>query len=101
MSSRENGNNISSTSLVIRKPDQEYSEIDGEIVMLSLKKGEYYTLNQVASEIWRRIESPVKVDDLVNSLLSEYEVEYQQCYNETLLCLKDFWNKALIDISCD
>jgi len=90
--------NISVNSVVIRKVEQEFSELDGEVIMLSLKKGEYYALNSVASAIWNLIGEPVKVETLITSLMKEYDVEYEKCKEDTLKCLQDFNERSLLEI---
>jgi len=94
-------NNISAGTVVKRSDDQEFSSIDGEVIMLSLKKGEYYALNSVASDIWNLLDKPVSVEDLIRKLMGEYDVEYEPCRQDTLRCLDDFLEKAIIQIIRD
>ncbi len=81
---------------VKRDSDQEFSMIDDEVVMLSLKNGEYYALNSVASRIWELIEERTSVREVVHQLQQEYEVDGETCLKETMECLYDFREKKLI-----
>lgn len=83
-------------SVVQRDPDQEFSMIDDEVVMLSLKNGEYYALNSVASRIWEIIEERKTVDQITEILMEEFEVDHATCLHDTLECLADFRQKELI-----
>lgn len=83
-------------SIVQRDLSQDFSKVDEEVVMLSLKNGAYYALNKVASRIWELIEKPREVSDIVEILLKEYEVDEDTCARETLNCLNDFKDKSLI-----
>lgn len=83
-------------TLVQRDPDQEFSMIDNEVVMLSLKNGEYYALNEVASKIWDLIKEKVSVEKIIQALMAEYEVDNETCYRETVECLAEFENKTLL-----
>jgi hypothetical protein len=83
-------------SVVQRDPGQEFSMIDDEVVMLSLKNGEYYALNSVASRIWEIIEERKTVNEILQILMEEFEVDETTCLQDTLECLADFRQKGLI-----
>ena len=51
------------------------AEVDGEIVMMSLEKGRYFGLDDIASEIWRRIEPPCRFAALVDRLAADYDAD--------------------------
>ena len=40
------------------------SEIDGEVVMMSVDQGKYFGINSVGSRIWSLLESPVSVKEM-------------------------------------
>ena len=87
---------ITTESFVQRDPDQEFSMIDDEVVMLSLKNGEYYALNSVASRIWEIIKDRRAVKEILEILMEEFEVDKATCLKDTLECLYDFREKELI-----
>lgn len=91
-----NKEEITLESILQRDPDQEFSMIDDEVVMLSLKNGEYYALNSVASRIWELIEKRKSVKELTEVLVEEFEVDEETCLRDTLECLTDFREKKLI-----
>ena len=101
MKTKNKGVEISVNSILSRDPKQTFSMIDNEVVMLSIEKGEYFALNEVASVIWQFIEEPVSVGDLVNQLINEYKVEYEECLRDTLICLQEFYDKEIIEIQRD
>lgn len=73
-------NKINKETILSRKPDLDCTELDGDIVMMDLDKGEYFMLNPVANSIWENIESPIAVSDLISNLMTEYEVDEKTCY---------------------
>ena len=79
-----------------RDLNQSFSRIDDEVVMLSLSMGEYYTLNPVASRIWELLEKKTTPGEIIVNLQEEFEVEPEQCSEETYQCLSEFKNKGLI-----
>ena len=75
------------------------SEIDGETVMMSVEQGNYYGLNQVGTEIWKLIESPVIVRDICSTLVKEYKVEQSACEKEVLSFLNDLSSEKIVVLS--
>jgi len=92
---------LNENSTIRRKEEQEFSTIDGEVVMLSLSKGAYFSLNEVASRIWELIEEPVRIEKLIDQLLEEYEIKPEECKKETLSCLEDFQKNGLLIVESD
>jgi coenzyme PQQ synthesis protein D (PqqD) len=66
---------ITGTTVVSRSPSVVTADVDGEIMMLSIVHGRYWNLDDVGSEIWRRIEPPCAFDGLVDALAAEYDAE--------------------------
>ena len=48
-------------------------EIDGEVVMIDLASGIYYSLRGSAVFVWRQIKSGTSEDDLLTALLRSYD----------------------------
>jgi hypothetical protein len=87
---------ISLLTKVQRNPKMVASKIDNELVMMSIDNGEYYGLDEVGSRIWELIETPIVVEELIINLLDEFEVERQDCENETFEFLEDLNSKKLL-----
>lgn len=83
-------------SLVQRNPKLIANQMDGEIVMMSIDNGEYYGLDETGSRIWELLESPVSVQKLLDTLLEEFEVDQEECKNDTLEFLNDLLDKNLL-----
>ena len=69
-------------------------ELDNNQVMLHLEKGKYFGLNPVGKRIWELIEEPMSFLDIIQSLMSEFDVTEEQCTGE----VRTFLNKGII---CD
>lgn len=89
---------ITNTSIVRRIPNQVFSEIDGEIAMLCVKKGEYLNFNEVASDIWGHLNDPKKYQEILKYLSSKYQVSKEQCEKNTKSYLLELFEYGLIDI---
>jgi len=67
-----------------------------EMVMMDIDRGEYFSLNPVATRIWELLVQPFTLDDLCNILSSEYEVEQGQCKSEVEQHIRKMMNFGLI-----
>jgi len=63
------------------------SDIDGETVMMSIENGKYYGLDDIGSLIWALIEKPIRVSDLIGTLLEKYDVDRETCESDVLTFL--------------
>lgn len=82
--------------LICRNPDQVFSEIDGQVVMLNVKKEAYFTLNDVGSSIWKEIENPRILEDIISYLTNKYEVSYEKCRDEILPFLNELLEAGIV-----
>ena len=89
-------NSLSTTSVVARCDGFIDSEIDGEIVALSIEHGTCYGLNQVGSRIWELIARPARIGDLCATLLTEYRVDPDVCERQVLDLLEELRAEGLI-----
>ena len=80
---------ISKESMIKQTDDIVASEIDGETVMMSIENGQYYGLDLIGSHIWELIKTPIKVSDLINTLLEKYDVDGDTCQRDVLAFLND------------
>ena len=87
---------ITPETILKRKGDLLFNEIDGEVVMLSIENSEYYGMDKVGSRIWELLEQPHNFKELVAKLIDEYEVSEQQCIGDTLVFLNKLTDKKLI-----
>lgn len=69
-----------SMELTFEKTQSQVSASVGEDeAVLQTVSGVYYTLNPVARDIWKFLDSPRKVYEIVDYVMDEYEVDYQTC----------------------
>ena len=87
---------MDSTVVVVK--DQMSCGLDDEAVILSLKKGVYYSLNPLGNRIWSLIQKPVKVGKVRDILLEEFDIDKETCEEDLLSLLSDLKNEGLIVI---
>ncbi|MFE5321188.1 lasso peptide biosynthesis PqqD family chaperone [Paenibacillus sp. NPDC056579] len=73
------------------------SDMGGEKVMLSVHNGKYYNLGEIGGKIWELLEHPTCVTEMVAKLMSEYEVEHDQCEEHVLSFLQMLSKENLIE----
>lgn len=66
-----------------RSDDLLGATVGEELLMMSIEQGNYYSLNPVAARIWTLLEQPRTLDELVASLMQEYDVPAVTCREET------------------
>lgn len=72
--------------------------LGGEVVILSLKNGVYYSLNPIGVRIWNLMNEPIIVSDIRDTLIREFEVEPGQCEMDVLALLQDMAKEGLIGV---
>lgn len=85
-------------STVKRSPEPVSSEIDDELVILSIERGRYYGTELVGQRIWQLLAAPIRVDCLCDTLMTEFEVERGLCEQEVLAFLDQLWQEGLIEV---
>ena len=89
---------ISENSIITAAKEQVSSELVGEAVILNLRSGVYYGLNEVGNRTWNLIQKPKTVKGIKNTLLEEYEVEPESCEHDLLVLLQDLEAAGLIEV---
>jgi len=74
------------------------SNIDGETVMMSIENGKYYGLDDIGSRIWELIEKPVKVSDLIDALLEQFDVDRKTCERDVLKFLNELNEDKILGV---
>jgi hypothetical protein len=62
-------------SVLVQDKEPTAAELDGVVVVLSVRAGSYFGFNQVASEIWNMLAQPCRVGQIFDSLLERHDVD--------------------------
>jgi hypothetical protein len=90
---------ISGRSIVTLAKDQVSAELAGELVILDVNAGIYYSLESVGARIWLLIQEPRRVQDIRDSLLEEFDVDPQRCERDLLAFLRGLADKGLLHVT--
>ena len=85
-------------SIVQRDPEVIAADADQDLIMVSVAKGSYYGISDVAREIWDAIERPKRVSDLINDLTASYHIDSLSCEEQTLSFLEALWDEGLLQV---
>jgi hypothetical protein len=66
---------IVDSTIISRSPSVLTAEVDGEVVMMSIQQGQYFGLDDIGSDIWKRIEPPCSFAALIDGLTADYEAD--------------------------
>lgn len=75
------------------------AETGDEMVVMGVESGLYFGVNSVGATIWKEIQKPSRVDDVVAVLLDKFEVDNKICEQETLAFLKKLQERNLLIVS--
>ena len=89
---------ISLQNMVAQIPGNIVSDMGGEKVMMNIDNGKYYNLGEIGGDIWTLIEKSISVQEVVEALLTEYQVEREDCVEQVLTFLQQLYNEKLINI---
>ncbi|HEV8722563.1 MAG TPA: PqqD family peptide modification chaperone [Candidatus Binatia bacterium] len=88
-----------SRSTTIKAIEEQLScDLAGEAVILSLKSGEYFGLNELGARIWNLIQKPRTLGELVELLMLEYEVAIDQLERDLTSLLDEMCTQGLVDV---
>jgi len=91
---------LSLDTIVRASPQQVSCDVADEAVLLSMRDGEYYGLNEVGASIWRLIQQPRSVLELRDALLEEYaDIESDECERAVVAFLTEMISLKLVDLS--
>ena len=65
--------------MIQRRPDTPSARIGEALLIMSLERGQYFSLNSVAARIWELLEHPATPEILLRSLSEEFDVESGIC----------------------
>lgn len=89
---------VSLQDMIVQSPGLIVSDMGGEKVMMSVDNGKYYNLGEIGGDIWSLVEKSISVQEVVEILLSKYEVRKEECIDQVLSFLQELNKEKLIQI---
>jgi len=66
---------IAASTVISRSPSVLVAEVGGEVVMMSIEQGHYFGLDDIGSDIWKRLDQPRAFSDLIDGLVADYDAD--------------------------
>lgn len=79
---------IDRTSTIKLRKEVSVSVIDNEKVMIDFDSGKYFMIKGVGNDIWDMIQTEITVQEIISSLLNEYEIDAPTCETQVLSFLQ-------------
>jgi hypothetical protein len=73
--------------------------INGEAVVINLKKSTFHTLNPVATFIWEHADGKMTGKEIVERVCQEFEVDWDTAEKDCLEFVGELTNKGLVVLS--
>lgn len=74
------------------------TDLSGEKVMIDFSTGKYFLLKGVANDIWEFIQDPITIGEVLQRILSEYEIDEGTCREAVKQFLQQLVNYQFIVI---
>jgi hypothetical protein len=86
----------SSAGLKINSPTVVQDTIDGEVVIVNLKSGSYYSLDRVGGDIWNLLEQGGTVGGIVDGIVQKYDGTRSEIENAIHKLVKELQEEELV-----
>ncbi|MGL6267876.1 MAG: PqqD family protein [Chitinophagaceae bacterium] len=73
--------------------------IGDEIIILNMETGDYLGLNSVGSAIWEHLKSSHSVAEIIDLLVTEFDVDKETCLKQTLQYLEQINAHGLLQVA--
>jgi hypothetical protein len=88
-------NELSLQSLIGRGAEHVETRMGDQTLMMSIEQGKYYAVDATASRIWDLIEHPRSLQDVVDTLVAEYDVGADECERQVKTFVGELINNGL------
>lgn len=78
-------------------PDVIFKKVDGESILLHMKTGVYFGLDEVGTEIWALLETGKSFDEIVKHLTAIFSVDQKVIEADLAQFLSDLKNKSILE----
>ena len=74
-----------------------YQIVNDEAVLVLPAEGKVKVLNTVGAFIWQQVDNQKTVKEIVNQVITGFEVSFEQAARDTLIFLEELAAKAVIE----
>jgi len=70
---------------------------NGQFVILGLRDGVYFELNEVGARIWELIQRPRTIHSVVAVLIEEFAVPFDRCETDVISLVTEMIGRGLVE----
>lgn len=74
------------------------SEMEDELVMMSMENNAYYGLNSVGRKVWELLESEQTLTSLCDELMKKYDVDSETCHKDVSALIAQLEKAGLVTV---
>lgn len=89
---------INRNSIVSWGPDAVATDVNDEIVLMSMERNRCYGLGTTGSDLWRRLASPIRVSHVIAELTEQYDASPGTIETDVLNTLAELHSEGLVQI---
>lgn len=89
---------LTPSTVVVRAPGFITSKMDGEYLTMSVEKGTYYAMREVAARIWELLEEPHPIAEICRQLQTEFNVSAETCETEVFSFLTQLNTNNMLEV---
>ena len=83
-------------TILLRKAEIMTADMNGSTVMMDIETGKYYNLGDVGGEIWKLLQEPLCLNELMDKLMAQYDVSREQCETDIIPFLQQLIDSGLL-----
>jgi hypothetical protein len=72
-------------------------EFGGEIVLLDFGVGEYFGLDEVGAEVWRRLEGGEALPDIADRIVERFDVSRDVALGDVIALVTEMCTRSLVE----
>ena len=80
---------------LVASRDQVFADLAGEIIILGMRDGAYFGATDTAARIWALLQTPQRLDAVVETLTREYNVPADRCAADVLAFAEELVARGL------
>jgi hypothetical protein len=92
---------ITPATIVRRNLALHAAHMGDETIMLSIERGEYYTLDAIGGRLWALMAEPTSVDSLLDAICAEFDVVREIAVRDTFPFLEKLLESRVIEVQGD
>lgn len=79
-------------------PMQIHADLDSSITLLHTDRHQYFSLKGAGAEVWRLLQTPISLEEMLSTLQDRFDVEPARCREETVALLQKLTAERLVEV---